>query len=128
MTSFFQSLQTSLRIQKANNLLRRKKYRGALEALYQIKNIDSDYPLLWRYYEAKGIALFHLEESDEALDNLYKAEGDLAPLLIGEDSSVAVLDILKKITWFIEKSKKGRDVEAAHNKSLNTDTGDAGAG
>jgi tetratricopeptide (TPR) repeat protein len=128
MTSFLKSFPTTWRLQKANNLLRKKKYQVALDTLAQIKNIDSDYYFPWRYYEAKGIALFHLGKFDDALDNLYKAEEDLAPLLVGKDSSDAVLSVLKRITWFINKSKKGRHVGATHNKSLNADASDAGAG
>lgn len=128
MTSFLRSFPITLRIQKAKNRLRRKNYRGALEALEQIDNVDSDYYFPWRYYETKGEALFYLREFDEALYNLYKAEEELAPLLVGNDSSPAVLPFLKRIAWFIKESKRGIQVETTHNKSLNTDTGDAGAG
>lgn len=85
---------------KAKSLLRKKKYKRALEVIEHAHTADKNKCLIWAYYETKGIALYYLKRYAEAIDSFEKVFEELEPFLKDEEAGGSAFSVLQKSSWY----------------------------
>ncbi len=77
---------------------------GTLKAAEIAKEIGGiEEVSLWMYYAAKGKALYHMNQTEDALITLIRAEELLAPKLLETNGNEHLLSTMHGINWYLNK-------------------------
>jgi tetratricopeptide (TPR) repeat protein len=108
MFKFLKSLRAAMTLGKAQKLLRKKRYREALEKAEKAQQLELEENFYWLSHSIAGKSHYHLGEFEESLVSLRKAEEILAPKLLETEESESLVNIMAGITWYIDKIEESR--------------------
>ena len=100
----FKTITWGIREYNAELHFKKGNYLKALEMNEQAWKHSKSKTMPYKYYERKGIALYHLHRYGEAIEALEKVEGELLPLLKNKKVGEAAFSELQRPAWYLTKA------------------------